>query len=104
MIALDVLQESLSTQKKQQLLDVLVQPPLSVQVFQVASQLICFDSVPATFFRSFVERSLKNLLSVKDGKLQRHLVQCFCFFLSGVYKKGLIDKTVRLSLWFQSSL
>lgn len=105
-IALDVMRESFSVQKKkQQLLDIVAQSQLSVSVLHVASQLLCFEAIPAAFFRNFVERAVKNLPLIKDAKLQRQLVRCFCFFLSGVYKKGVVD----LAVWmcgccFKSSL
>lgn len=94
-IALDVMRESFSVQKKkQQLLDIVAQSQLSLSVLHIASQLMCFESVPATFFRNFIEKAMKNLPLIKDTKQQRQLVRCFCFFLSGVYKKGFIDLAV----------
>lgn len=104
-IALDVMRESFSVQKKkQQLLDVVAQSQLSLSVLHIASQLIGFESIPAAFFRNFVEKTVKNLTLMKDVKLQRQLVRCFCIFLSGVYKKGLIDMTVVLRNKFKCSL
>ena len=69
-IALDIIRSSLETPRKQQILDIILQSPLSVSILHVMSQLINNPLVPQTFFVSFVDKTLKALDAIKDSSHQ----------------------------------
>lgn len=101
MIALDIIRGYLSTQRKQQILDIVFQSPISVSLLHIVSQLMGNESIPKSYFQSFMGRVLKSLESLKDvsqqvstsseSEKQTHLVQCFSFFLAGLYKRRVVD-------------
>ena len=69
-IALDIIHSALLTSRKQQILDIINQSPFSLSMLHVVSQLTIMNSVPNTFFSSFVEKSVKALLIMKEDSNQ----------------------------------
>ena len=69
-IALDIIHSALSTSRKQQILDIINQSSFSLSILHVVSQLTIMNSVPNTFFSSFVEKSVKALLIMKEDSNQ----------------------------------
>ena len=69
-IALDIIHSALLTSRKQQILDIINQSSFSLSILHVVSQLTIMDSVPNTFFSSFVEKSVKALLIMKEDSNQ----------------------------------
>lgn len=69
-IALDIIHSALLTSRKQQILDIINQSPFSLSILHVVSQLTIMNSVPNTFFSSFVEKSVKALLIMKEDSNQ----------------------------------
>ena len=69
-IALDIIHSALLTSRKQQILDIINQSPFSLSILHVVSQLTIINSVPNTFFSSFVEKSVKALLIMKEDSNQ----------------------------------
>ena len=70
MIALDIIRGYLGTQRKQQILDIVFQTPVSVSLLHIVSQLMGNASIPKAVFQSFIERIVKSLESLKDGSQQ----------------------------------
>ena len=70
MIALDIIRGYLSTQRKQQILDIVFQSPISVSLLHIVSQLMGNESIPKSYFQSFMGRVLKSLESLKDVSQQ----------------------------------
>ena len=89
MVAMEFIREFLKSAQAQSCLDVILQSPLSVQILHVASQMMVLKDVSIDFFESFTERNYTRVLEVKDEQEQRHLLQCYCFYLSGVFKNHL---------------
>lgn len=69
-IALDIIHSALLTSRKQQILDIINQSSFSLSILHVVSQLTIMNSVPNTFFSSFVEKSVKALLIMKEDSNQ----------------------------------
>lgn len=69
-IAADLIRLGLSSSKKQQLLDWLLQIPLTLQLLHVVSQITPVESIPSSFLASFVERSIKGMITSKDDGSQ----------------------------------
>lgn len=69
-IALDIIHSALLTSRKQQILDIINQSSFSLSILHVVSQLTIINSVPNTFFSSFVEKSVKALLIMKEDSNQ----------------------------------
>lgn len=67
MIALDIIRAYLSTQRKQQILDIVFQTPISVSLLHIVSQLLGNASIPKSFFQNFIAAALKSLESMKDA-------------------------------------
>ena len=69
-IALDIIHSALLTSRKQQILDIINQSSFSLSILHVVSQLTIINSVPNTFVSSFVEKSVKALLIMKEDSNQ----------------------------------
>ena len=69
-IALDLIHCGLRTSKKQQILDSLLQLPMTLQLLHVVSRLIPVALLPNSFLSSFVERSVKAITTMKDDGVQ----------------------------------
>ena len=69
-VALDIIHSALLTSRKQQILDIINQSSFSLSILHVVSQLTIMNSVPNTFFSSFVEKSVKALLIMKEDSNQ----------------------------------
>ena len=67
MIALDIIRAYLSTQRKQQILDIVFQTPISVSLLHIVSQLLWNASIPKSYFQNFIAAALKSLESMKDA-------------------------------------
>ena len=69
-IAMDLIHFVLESNKKQQTLDILLQLPISLHLLHVVSQLTPVVSIPASFYSGFIDRSIKNILLLKDEGMQ----------------------------------
>lgn len=69
-IAADLIRLGLSSSKKQQLLDWLLQIPLTLQLLHVVSQVTPIETIPSSFLASFVDRSIKGMIASKDDGSQ----------------------------------
>ena len=103
-IAMDLIHYILESSRKQQILDILLQLPISLHLLHVVSQLTPVTSIPASFYAGFIDRSLKSIVLLKEEsvqvgrkkgiELQTHLIQCFCYYLAGLYKNKKVDGSV----------
>ena len=86
MVAMECIREFMESTQAQSCLDVILKSPLSVSVLHVASQMMALPNVPVDFFVSFMELTYDRILEVDEEQELNHLLQCFCFYLSGVFK------------------
>ena len=89
MVAMECIREFMESTQAQSCLDVILKSPLSVSVLHVAGQMMALPNVPVDFFVSFMELTYDRILEVDEEQEQNHLLQCFCFYLSGVFKNHL---------------
>lgn len=72
-IALDLIHCALSSNKTS-ILDALLQIPISLSLLHVVSQLVPVISIPNSFLTTFVERSVKAILVMKEETSQVGMV------------------------------
>lgn len=65
-IAMDLVHYALTSSKKQQMLDMLLQLPFTLHLLHIVSQLTPVASIPSTFYVGFIDRSVKGILSMKE--------------------------------------
>ena len=94
MVAMECIRVFMVSTQAKSCLNAILQSPLSVSVLHVASQMMLLPNIPVDFFESFMKRTYFRLVDMDPGRKQYHLVQCFCFYLSGMFKNHLGSQEV----------